>query len=68
MSDNNRGLYGKYLVERVDGQAHKGEIFVLCSADKHALPALLAYADSCEAEYPLLALDLRELVAKAKEL
>lgn len=69
MGDPNRGLYGKFYVERTDGksapgQKHDGcEYFILdLDHDKNAVPALEAYAASCEAEYPLLASDLREKV------
>lgn len=74
--DSEAGLYGKYEVhklrkttreyeggsrvthiERVD----PGPVFVLAyTKDPHARVALAAYADSCEAEYPELAADLRE--------
>lgn len=61
--DKQRGLYGKYHVERVDGKV-KGPYFVLAyTADPYAAVALAAYADSCEAEYPQLAADLRRAVS-----
>jgi len=66
MGDRNRGLYGKFHVTRTDGSSEPGgkhdggEYFVLdLTHDKHAAAALRAYADSCDAEYPLLAADLR---------
>ena len=66
MSD--RGLCGKFIVERADGRDAVGEkhhgctYFVLdLQHDKHMPPALRAYADSCEAEYPALARDLRHV-------
>ena len=69
MGDPTRGLYNKFEVRRVDGSSEPGgkhhwcEYFVLdLTHDKHAGAALLAYADSCEAEYPLLARDLRLIV------
>jgi len=65
MGDKNRGLYEKFTVHRNDGSdyvggRHRGcDYFVLdLTHDKHAIPALLAYAKSCEAEYPMLAADL----------
>lgn len=64
MSDPTRGLYEKFIVRRTDDSPkHDGcEYFVLdLTHDKHAAPALAAYADSCEAEYPLLAADLRRI-------
>jgi hypothetical protein len=68
--DSKLGLYDKYLVQRVDGSSGQGSkhehcpYFVLdLNHDPHARAALLAYADSCEADYPLLARDLRAAVA-----
>lgn len=72
MSDNTKGLYDKFRVERNDGgnapgRKHHGcQYFPLdLNHDPHAVPALRAYADSCEAENPTLAGELRE---KALEL
>lgn len=69
MGDKTRGLYGKFRVDRVDGRSDIGEkhygceYFVLdLTHDRHALSALTAYANSCEAEYPLLAEDLRKII------
>jgi hypothetical protein len=65
MGDKTRGLYNKFIVERVDGSGEEGgkhhgcEYFVLdLTHDKHAKAALHAYARSCLREYPLLADDL----------
>lgn len=65
-----RGLYNKFRVERMDGSSNPGgkhdgcEYFVLdLTHDKHAKAALLAYADSCNTEYPLLAQDLWRLAS-----
>lgn len=67
--DANRGLYKKYEVRRADGSHRKGKkhdgcrYFVLdLTHDQFAAPALLAYAAACEADFPLLARDLRSLV------
>lgn len=63
MSDQERGLYRKYNVERLNDPAGKHaecEYYVLDLVhDRHAAPALLAYADSCVNEFPELAEDLR---------
>lgn len=66
MSDENRGLYRKYRIERTDGSSAPGgkhercEYFVLDLVhDEFAFPALLAYADACAGKYPELAADLR---------
>jgi hypothetical protein len=63
--DHDRGLYGKYDVRRLDGSSGPGgkhehcEYFVLdLSHDSHAIPAIHAYAKSCEGDYPKLAADL----------
>lgn len=62
-----QGLYRKYIVARVDGKDQKPtdkhfncNYFVLdVSHDKHAKPALEAYANSVEATHPMLAAELR---------
>jgi hypothetical protein len=66
MGNKSRGIYNKFIVERTDGKSSPGEkhhgceYFVLdIDHDPHAIPALKAYADSCDAEYPLLAKDIR---------
>lgn len=60
--DKNRGLYRKYSVIRLSDPTGKHEgcmKFVLdLDHDPHALPAIKAYIESCEAEYPVLAADL----------
>lgn len=73
-SDKSRGLYGKYRIERVDGSSMPGrkheacQYFVLdLTHDKHALPALEAYAISCQDEYPLLARDLMAISRMAQK-
>lgn len=49
----------RFVVTRADGKA-KGPYFVLAyTRDPRARAALAAYADSCDAEYPRLAADLR---------
>lgn len=62
------GLYNKFSVKRTDGTSAPGEkhdgceYFVLdIDHDPHARPALVAYADSCAAQFPALASDLRRL-------
>jgi hypothetical protein len=69
MNDKKLGLYGKYRVERLDGSSaiggkHEGcNYYVLdIEHDKYALPSLKAYADACQAEYPLLAEDILKLI------
>jgi erythromycin esterase-like protein len=66
-----QGLIGKFNVSRVDGSdaaggRHEGcRYFVLdMTHDRHAIPALRSYADSCEADYPALARDLRQAAAE----
>lgn len=74
MGDKNKGLYGKFAVQRMDGSDQPGgkhhgcEYFVLdLSHDPHAEPALRAYAFSCRHEYPLLSDDLREKAQSMRE-
>jgi hypothetical protein len=70
ITEGERGLYSKYLVKRTDGQdTHYKDKHFACAYyvldithDKHALPALAAYANSCEKEYPKLAEDLRRIL------
>lgn len=64
------GVYEKFKVERTDGRSEPGEkhhgctYFVLdLNHDKHAIPALRAYAKSCAKEYPELAADLKRALA-----
>lgn len=64
-----RGIYHKFNVVRTDGKSAPGQkhhdcfYFVLdCDHDPHARAALLAYAASCEADYPALASDVRAIV------
>ncbi|AJD82946.1 hypothetical protein PJWF_00052 [Achromobacter phage JWF] len=64
-----QGLYEKYLVTRRDGRDEPGgdragaSYFVLdLDHDKFAVPALRAYADACEREYPILAQDIRRMI------
>lgn len=69
LDDKTRGLYGKYFVERVDGNSGPGSKHATCfyfvldlHHDKHALPAIKDYIASCEREYPELAADLARKV------
>ncbi len=59
-----------HLVHRIvvrdapDEKYHADDHFVLdLTHDAYAIPAIAAYADACEAEYPLLAADLRDKIA-----
>lgn len=65
--DKNRGLYRKFIVERVDpeSQARHSDCYYFVLDKDHdafAAPAMLAYAVACEAEYPQLAQGIRKLV------
>ena len=67
-NDKDKGLYGKYYVERVDGGSKIGAKHEHCSYfvldldhDKYAKDALRAYANACQSEYPQLSKDLREM-------
>lgn len=63
------GLYPKFRVERLRpssrGLDHDDcDYFVLdMKHDPHAIPALITYANACEADLPQLARDLRERFA-----
>ena len=60
-----RGIYGKYLVEKSDGSPvdPKAIYFTLrLDTDPHARAAVRAYAISCQAENPDLAADLINLL------
>jgi len=70
MNQQEQGLYHKFNISRTDGTDAPGgkhfgdEYFVLnLTTDKHTIPAIAAYAESCADEYPLLASDLRAKVA-----
>jgi hypothetical protein len=61
-----KGLYNKFEVKRTDGQSEPGQkhencrYFVLdLDCDPYAIPAIQAYAEACDDEYPNLALDLQ---------
>lgn len=69
MSNQTRGLYRKFKVERTDSKSapsekhHGCEYFVLdMDHDKHARAAIEGYVQSLEksGEFPLLAVDLRQ--------
>lgn len=69
-ADREKGLYQKYHVQRVDGSdapggRHDGcEYFVLdVTHDPHARRALIAYANSCQHEFPQLADDIYRTAA-----
>lgn len=67
-SDQGRGIWAKFVVVRTDGQSEEGQFHHGCAYfpldlthDPHAIPAVLAYADSCERDNPNLAEDLRRI-------
>lgn len=67
-SRDQRGLYDKYRihVERTDGKPI-GPFFIHeYLTDPHARVALAAYAESCAAEHPQLAADLRRTLGTAE--
>ena len=70
MGDKTKGLIGKFHVTRTDGKSCPGQKHYKCGyfvldydCDPYAIPALRAYAKSCESEYPLLAADLNRICA-----
>lgn len=67
------GLYNKYELFRVreDDPGHAFRVhtpfFVLrYDRDPHARVALAAYADSCAADNPMLAADLRDMLVRTE--
>lgn len=71
MNSRQQGLYQKFNVTRTDGRDapgekhHGAEYFVLdVTDDPYALPALVAYANACRSEYPVLAADIDRKVAE----
>lgn len=66
MNDQDRGLYGKYAVRRLNDSTGKHDdcyFFVLdLKHDKFAKHALVAYSIACRESYPVLADDLLALV------
>lgn len=75
MGDRARGLYDKFIVTRTDGKSSSGQKHYGCqyvvldmSHDPFAIPAVMAYAEACEREYPLLAKDLKAKLAEWAEL
>lgn len=66
-------IYQKFLVTRVEGGQGPGEKHEHCTFfvldlvhDQHAIPAILAYAASCEGTLPGLASDLRQIAMRRK--
>jgi hypothetical protein len=66
--DRRSGIYDKFIVERRNGTSAPGKkhdgcsYFVLdATHDPYSRAALLAYADSCDEQFPFLAIDLRRL-------
>lgn len=69
-----RGLYGKFKIERVDGLSEPGQKHDGCSYfvldlthDPHAIPAIRAYVESCEADFPNLAWALLGEITESEE-
>src|ERR1700674_3205032 len=64
--DKHVGLYSKFHVTRNDPTGkHAGCYYFVLDTDhdQFSVPALTAYADACELEFPKLASDLRGLLA-----
>lgn len=71
MNARQQGLFQKFNVSRTDGgdqpgeKHHGAEYFVLdLSDDPFAIPAVVAYAAACRADYPALAADLERKAAE----
>ena len=66
----NKGLYGKYRIEKADGSAvdPKAIYFTLrIDTDPHARAAIRAYIESCREENPDLARDLEKLLEEIEK-
>ena len=63
MEDENRGIYEKYKVERLNDptgkHAHCNYFVLDLVHDEFALPALKAYAKACRKKFPELAKELQ---------
>lgn len=69
MSDQERGVYSKFVVQRTDGSLKHQDCcyFVLdLNHDPFAVPALEAYAKACRELYPKLADDIELALATAE--
>lgn len=69
MGNKGKGLYGKFLVTRTDGQSEPGKKHDGCgywvidiTHDPYADVVLLAYAKACRAASPRLARDLLSML------
>ena len=65
--DRNKGVYKKYVVQRINDEKGKHNdcfFFVLDPQhDPHARAAMRAYAESCKADNPLLAADVERIAS-----
>lgn len=62
-----RGLYGKYKIEKANGDAvdPRAVYFTLrLDTDRHARAAIRAYIESCRGEEPDLAADLEKVLER----
>lgn len=66
-------IYPKFVVTRVEGGQGPGEKHETCryfvldlDHDPHAMPAIRAYAASCEGTLPGLASDLRQIAMRKR--
>ncbi len=67
--DRQRGVYEKFKVERKNGSSGPGGKHQHCfnfvldlTHDPYAVPAIEAYAEACQMEFPKLARDIFELL------
>lgn len=74
MGDRSKGLFGKYNIERTDGEDYgegakhpNCDLFVLdVTHDPAARVALETYIEEIKDEYPVLAVDLTKLLLKPR--
>lgn len=72
MSDNQRGIYSKFHIERTDGSSAPGGKHERCAYfaldlehDPFAIPALKASAAACAETHPELARDVLRIASSA---
>ena len=67
--DSKRGLYRKFHVTRHDPSGRHSNCFYFVldmDHDEFAIDALTTYAEKCAEKYPILAADLRGVIARAR--
>lgn len=69
-TDEKKGLYGKYVIQKTDGSPvdpHAVYFTLRIDKDRHARVAIRAYIESCREENPELARDLERVLRRLEE-